>query len=272
MTARTETLRFDEFMLSPSRRELVCHGKVIDIGERALDLLIALARRPGEPVSKKMLTDAAWGGRKVQTNNLTVQIAALRRVLAVHAMERTAPAPDDDPYIRTLPGFGYLFLPKVTRELDAADGGPVEPLTPFIGRRAELADLTTLLSTQRLVSLIGTGGVGKTRLALRLRRELEPDFPDGVTFLDLAPLTDPGRVAEAAAIASGAGGGGATAEGALIAVLAAQRLLLIIDNAEHVITAVRALARLILGRCAGVTVLVTSRMSLGIPGETVFRL
>jgi predicted ATPase/DNA-binding winged helix-turn-helix (wHTH) protein len=271
MKPREELLRFGKFLLSPSRRELICDGTVVEIGARAFDLLATLARRSGESVSKKTLTDAAWGGRTVETNNLTVQIAALRRLLADHAAGRDGTAPGDESFIRTLPGYGYLFVPEVVREVNLADAGPAEPFTLFVGRKPEISALTALLRTQRLVSLIGIGGVGKTRLALRVRRDLVSDYPDGITFLDLAPLTDPARVTEAAAVACGASGG-ASAEMALVAVLRARRLLLIVDNAEHMIAPVRALVSLILGQCSGVTVLVTSRESLGLPGETIFRL
>lgn len=149
---------------------------------------------------------------------------------------------------------------------------PSEPLTRFIGRESERRGLTQLLHVSRLVSLVGIGGVGKTRLAIHLRHEVAASYADGVTFVDLAPLVEPNQVKEAVAAALGAGGGSMTAEMALVSALHGRKLLLMLDNAEHLRGPVGLLLELILARCPGVSVLVTSRESLGLPGEVVFRL
>ncbi len=284
---REELLRFGPFELSIANRELRRDGRLVEIGHRGMDLLVALVSHAGEPVSKARLIQAAWGGRAVEQSNLTVQIATLRRQLDA--------SPDDSaetrPMIRTVPGYGYIFAAPVTRGPGAPhrSGSPslsrsawfaaatdhgwiAEPLTLFVGREKERRALTRLLPTCRLLTLTGLGGVGKTRLAKRLSHELAPLYADGITLVDLAPLNEARQVDEAVATALGAGGGEATAEVALIKMLHGRQLLLIIDNAEHLSDPVIRLLGQVLGRCPLVSVLVTSRNSLGLPGEIVFRL
>jgi predicted ATPase len=147
-----------------------------------------------------------------------------------------------------------------------------EPPTPFIGREAELAKLAALLMEYRLVVVTGIGGVGKTRLVLRVAQHVALRYPDGAFFVDLAPLSDPSRVAEAIAVAVGTGAGGASAEAALVAALRSRRGLLVLDNAEHLTDMVSRLMALILGECPNICVLVTSRERLGLRSECVFRL
>ena len=273
--------RFGPFEICIERRELRRDGRLVEIGERAFALLLALLHRAGQPVSKEELTRQVWRGRAVEASNLTVQVATLRRLLA----DRRDTEAEAQRFIRTVPGYGYAFAALVEHEAGAAAqpaaspgpappglADPTEPLTQFIGREQERAELQRLLAANRLVTLVGIGGVGKTRLALRLRPQLAPAFPDGVSFVDLAHLLDPGQVKEAVAASVGAGGGGTSAEAALVAALHARRHLLIVDNAEHLTAAVRQLLALILARCPGVCALVTSRESLGFPGEAIFRL
>ena len=277
-------LRFGAFQVSATRRELWRGDRPIGIGQRSLDLLLALLARPGEPVSKERLMQAAWGDRAIEASNLTVQIAALRRLLAGSGDAAT----DLNQLIRTVPGYGYVLQTRFGDEDDGRKTGqsaepaapnkrteakqPLEPLTQFIGRDSECRALVALLEKHRLVCLAGIGGVGKTRLALRLGRELAPAYADGAIFVDLAPLLDPGQVAEAVAAAVGAGHGWTSAQAALAAALSPRHLLLILDNAEHLTTGVRQLLKAILAQCPRVVALVTSRESLGLPGEVVFRL
>ena len=111
-------------------------------------------------------------------------------------------------------------------------------------------------------------------MALRIGGELASSYADGVTFVDLAPVTDPGQVAEtvAVAVAAGAGDGNISAQTAVVAALQARHALLILDNAEHLTAEIRQLLDGLLPLCPRVTALVTSRESLGLPGEIVFRL
>ncbi len=150
-------------------------------------------------------------------------------------------------------------------------GGLIEPLTRFIGRDKERRALSLLLQANRLVTLTGLGGVGKTRLVMRLQREIASAYADGVALVDLAPLAA-AQVDEAVAAAVGAGGGEVAAELALVTALRGREQLLILDNAEHVSTSVTRLMERLLPACPTLTVLVTSRDSLGLPGEVVFQL
>jgi non-specific serine/threonine protein kinase len=144
-------------------------------------------------------------------------------------------------------------------------------LTSFIGREAEVASVRALLdpceSPVRLVTLLGPGGVGKTRLAVGAAAELAPLYADGLSFVDLAPLTDPRLVPAAIAHALEVReSGGRSARELLLEYLQARRLLLVLDNFEHLLAAGPLVPEL-LRRCPRVAVLVTSRTALRLQGE-----
>ncbi|WP_409235162.1 ATP-binding protein [Streptomyces sp. PA5.6] len=155
---------------------------------------------------------------------------------------------------------------------DAAGvGGLPAPLTTFVGRRREREELAAALRTHRQVTAVGPGGVGKTRLALAVAAEVADDFADGVWFVDLAPLTDPGRVdaAVAAAVHVGEQPGRGLAE-VLTAALAGRAALLVLDNCEHVREGVAPFLERLLPACPRLRVLATSRARLLVPFERVF--
>jgi predicted ATPase/DNA-binding CsgD family transcriptional regulator len=143
-------------------------------------------------------------------------------------------------------------------------------LTSFIGRRRELREVREALSSTPLLTLIGPAGVGKTRLAVRAGADLRRAFPDGVWVAGLADLRDPALVAETVA---GALGLQDTSTRWLVSTLAdflaTRRLLLILDNCEHLLDACAALADSLLHTCPDLRILATSREALGIGGETV---
>jgi predicted ATPase/DNA-binding CsgD family transcriptional regulator len=137
------------------------------------------------------------------------------------------------------------------------------PLTPFVGRAAERAALADALRSQRLVTAIGPGGVGKTRLALSVLDEVRDGYADGTWFVDLSPLSDPASVAPAIACALGLGEHHArSAEESLLDWLAARQVLLVVDNCEHVLDGVVVVLERLLAGSAGLTVLATSRSRL----------
>ena len=143
-------------------------------------------------------------------------------------------------------------------------------LTSFVGRRGEVAEVRRLLSRSRLVTLTGVGGVGKTRLALRAAAELRRAFGDGVWLVQLDQLRDEALVAQAVAGALGLHArSGFSPEAALAEYVADRRLLLVLDNCEHLVDAVAKLADQLLRAAPGLRVLATSRESLNIAGETV---
>ncbi|RYE39476.1 MAG: hypothetical protein EOP24_44140 [Hyphomicrobiales bacterium] len=146
-------------------------------------------------------------------------------------------------------------------------------ITSFVGRRRELSEAKSLLATARLLTLAGMGGVGKTRLALRVAADTRRRFADGVWLIELSEVHDPSLLLDV--VTSSLGIRDRTArpvEDALVEFLAARDTLLVLDNCEQVVEAVAGLVRILLQTCPGIRVLATSREPLGIGGEIVFRL
>lgn len=139
----------------------------------------------------------------------------------------------------------------------------------FIGRDREVAEVDALLGESRLVTVTGAGGAGKSRVALRVAAEQGVRFDDGVWFVDLAPVSDATAVAQQIAVALGLSDAAAADLGAAIG---QRKVLLLMDNCEHLITAVVDVVDDLLHRCAGVSVLATSREPLGVTGEVAWRL
>jgi predicted ATPase/class 3 adenylate cyclase len=145
-------------------------------------------------------------------------------------------------------------------------------VSSFIGRDREVAELVELLETARLITLTGPGGCGKTRLAIEAASASLPVRPDGVWFVDLAPVSDRELVLSVAANAMGVQEGrAASADSALIDFLSSGRPLVILDNCEHLIPTCAELADQWLSACPGLTILVTAREPIGIAGEVIRR-
>ncbi|MGB8909657.1 MAG: adenylate/guanylate cyclase domain-containing protein [Candidatus Cybelea sp.] len=159
------------------------------------------------------------------------------------------------------------------QSLDARpDNLPIQR-TSFVGREYDIADVTELLTQHRLLTLVGSGGVGKTRLALQVGAELLDRYPDGVWFVDLAPISDTELVASVTAQALGMSQQqGRRIDEAIPHWLKRKKLLIIFDNCEHVLERVAQLASSILTTAPEVRVLATSRQPLGIAGEAAHRL
>lgn len=145
---------------------------------------------------------------------------------------------------------------------------PLE-LSSFVGRRHEVGEVRRLLSASRIVTLTGPGGVGKTRLALEVGSAVHRAFPDGVVLVELDQLRDAALVANAVALAVGMREAGRTSVEMLTSYLESRRLLLVLDNSEHLVDAVAGLSRTLLRHCHEMRILATSRESLGIAGEVV---
>jgi predicted ATPase/DNA-binding CsgD family transcriptional regulator len=153
--------------------------------------------------------------------------------------------------------------------------GPPRPLpvalTSFIGRERDLQELSSLLATTRLLTLTGVGGCGKTRLAVRLASDCQDRYPDGVGFVDLAPLSEAELVPRATLAALGVKEQpGQMQMQTLLAYLGRRRLLLLLDNCEHLVEACAWLAERLLSACPGLTVLATSRERLRVSGEAAW--
>jgi predicted ATPase/class 3 adenylate cyclase len=170
----------------------------------------------------------------------------------------------------TIAGLESVF--PALRSLDARPNNlPVQP-NPLLGRERDLAAVKTLLASHRLLTLSGSGGVGKTRLALEAGADLIDRYGHGVWFVDLAPIADDGLVSSVVARALEINHTGDTGNESILRILKRRELLLILDNCEHLLDAIAPLADSILKTCPNVRLLATSRQSLGITGEVVHRL
>jgi predicted ATPase len=159
------------------------------------------------------------------------------------------------------------------RSPDAPSNNAPVPLTSFIGREAEIAEIGVRIERSRIVTLTGMGGVGKTRLAIEAAQSFGSAFPDGVWFVEFAPLSDPSlasaRIGEVFGMREQIG---TAMSEAWIAALERKHALLVLDNCEHLLDAIAKVAQRILERCANMTILATSREPLHLAGEEVVRI
>jgi predicted ATPase/class 3 adenylate cyclase len=183
--------------------------------------------------------------------------------------------------LKDLPGAATIYLlehpdlPEIEaplRSLQAFQHNLPAQATSFVGRERELAEARDLLSSTRLLTLTGAGGTGKTRLALQVAGEVLDRYDRGAWLVELAALSDPALVAQTAATVLGIKEEPARPlTQSLVDYLQTQRVLLLLDNCEHLLPACAALVDLLLRQCPGTTVLATSREGLSIPGEVTYR-
>jgi predicted ATPase/DNA-binding winged helix-turn-helix (wHTH) protein len=258
------------FLLDTAAGILSHAGKPTPLGPRAIAVLSTLVERANEYVPKVAILDAAWPGVVVEEANLAVQISALRRVLGK--------TPGGEAWIETLPKRGYRFTGPVAcvgqrRSVERERSNLSEPLSSFIGRERELAEVPQLLVDARMLTIVGIGGIGKTRLALRVAAQLRHTYRDGVWFVDLAPVAEPARVPSAVADVLGVR---ETVGKPLIESLCrhvkGRNALLVLDNCEHLPGSCARLAEAMLTASAETTVVATSREPLGIAGEQIYML
>ncbi|MCW5633617.1 MAG: winged helix-turn-helix domain-containing protein [Rubrivivax sp.] len=264
-------MRFGAVEVRAAQRQVLVDGRPVSLGARALDVLLVLLEHRDRVVGKDELIGKVWAGLVVEENNLQVQISALRKLLGMGA-------------IATIPARGYRFVaaPEPSpaapgaAAMDAAGHGPASSLpklrTTFFGRERERRQALAHLRDGPLLTLIGIGGSGKTRLALEIARAAQAQLGelvrDGVAFVDLAAVGDAQDVE--AMVASGLGilpVPGTPLLRLLQERLRASRRLLVLDNCEHLLEPVAALVDALLGHCEGLRVLVTSREALGLEGE-----
>ncbi|MET4482666.1 winged helix-turn-helix domain-containing protein [Bradyrhizobium sp. F1.13.3] len=197
-------LQFGPFELASRERVLRCDGVNLPLGSRAFDILIYLAERPGEVITKKELIDHVWSDVTVEEGSLRVHVAAIRKVLGGDQFGNR--------YIATIKGRGYSFVGTVAPIAGGTENGNdksrhqgrllVRPLT-MIGRDEVISEVSDKLRHEQFVTLLGPGGIGKTTVALAVARAAAEEFGGEVCFVDLECLTDPHHVAGAVATSLG---------------------------------------------------------------------
>jgi DNA-binding winged helix-turn-helix (wHTH) protein len=255
-------ISFGSFRLLPSQRLLLEGDQPVRLGSRAFDILATLVERPGEVIDKDELKSRTWPKTFVEDANLKIQVSALRRALGDGQGGRR--------YIATIPGRGYNFVAPVRSEkppqaplpattaLAAAHNLPLAA-TRMIDREEVVATLVSRLSSERLLTIVGPGGIGKTTVALAVAERMIADYEDGVWLIDLAPLNDPRLVPSAVATILGLEVRTENPLPGLIAALRDRQMLLLLDNCEHVIDAAASLAAAVLTGVPRVDILATSR-------------
>jgi predicted ATPase/DNA-binding winged helix-turn-helix (wHTH) protein len=269
------TLAFGPFRLIPDRCVLLEGDKPCRLGSRTMELLLALVERAGETVSKQELLDRAWPGMTVDDANLRVHLAALRKALG--------DGQSGARYIVNVMGRGYCFVAPVVRTHQLAD----EPealratarlhnlpalLARVVGRAGAIDSIALQVPMRRCVTIVGPGGIGKTTTAIMAAEKLLPVFDDGTWFVDLATITDRQLIPVLMASVLGFSLPLANPVESLVAFLHDKRLLLLLDNCEHVVDAIAPLAETILQRAPQVSILATSREALRTAGEWVYHL
>src|SRR6202047_4839955 len=265
-----QTVVFGPFRLLAAERLLLAGDQPVRLAARAFDILAALVERPGEVIGKDELKSRTWPQTFVEDANLKIQVSALRRALGDGQGGRR--------YIATIPGRGYNFVAPVRLErrpqaplpativLAGAHNLPLAA-TWMIGREEAVATLVSRLSRERVLTIVGPGGIGKTTVALAVAERMIADYEDGVWLVDLAPLGDPRLVPSAVATVLGLEIHTENPLPGLIAALRDRRMLLLLDNCEHVIDAAAGLAAAVLSGTLGVNILATSRELLRVTGE-----
>jgi predicted ATPase/DNA-binding winged helix-turn-helix (wHTH) protein len=267
--------QFGDFTLLPTQRLLLDGDAPVRVGGRALDLLIALVEAAGTVVGRDELMASVWKKVVVEEGSLRVHIAALRRALGDGGDARR--------YIVNVPGQGYSFVGDVSPSAPASVTGTwpkldvgrthLPPLlVNVVGRDDAIQEVCSMVVKQRLVTVVGAGGVGKTTVALAAAAQLAAHYRDGARFVDLAPLTDAHQVAKAWASAIGDSSMSVSDERDLGALLADRHMLIVLDNCEHVVQAAATVAEAVLASAPGVHVLATSREPIRATAEWIFRL
>lgn len=262
---------FGPFSLYPKRQRLLLGTRPVKLGGRSFELLHLLVQRSGQLVRKDELIAAAWPDVYVHYSNLKVNMSSLRRSLGD---VQTAPI-----YIATIAGHGYRFVAPVRTAISEFDDQeiPERPqemsglptLRDMVGREADIANVLADLRNNHHVTLVGAGGIGKTTIAIAVARALEPDYPDGVCFIDLSIIDDPSLVPVALAAALGLRGNPGDTLGAILDYVRQRRMLVILDNCEHVLPAATIFARGLASDNGTSKLLATSREPLETSAEHI---
>ncbi len=263
---------FGPYHLLPARQILLRGSRTLELGGRAFDMLHLLVARAGEVVGREELIAFVWPSTVVGPDNLKVQISRLRRILQE---DRSGPG-----YIATVAGRGYRFaVPVVARRdlVDAAwsgisEGHTLPPARPLVGREHEISAVERALGDGRLVTLVGPGGVGKTSVAMAAAHRIASGAGHEACFVDLSEGADHTLVPHLVASALGLTGSPADVMRPIISFLDGRKILVVLDNCEHLLAAVAMLASRVLEAGTNARLLVTSREALGVRNEVVVRI
>src|SRR5580693_26847 len=238
-----EVVSFGPFRLFSSERVLKKADETIKLGSRAFDILLVLAQHAGEVVGQRELIARVWPGMFVEEVSLRVQITALRKALDT--------GDGGERYLANVPGRGYCFVAPTSRDtvgLPTADDFPEAhyPLPPLlarmVGRDEIVGEICHKLMTERFVTIVGPGGLGKTTVALSIAHTLLPEFFGAVCFVELSPVTDPRLLAPAVVSAFGLPVQSGDPIPGLAGHLRGKPVLLILDGSEHLISEAAALS------------------------------
>jgi predicted ATPase/DNA-binding winged helix-turn-helix (wHTH) protein len=258
--------KFGHIELQRDTRRVYVGGRPVSLGARATDILFALSDCRGQLLSRSELLDLVWPDVAVEENNLTVQVAALRKALGSDV-------------ITTVPGRGYRFalqgdddVPIVAEPPPLTHPRQANTLDPLIGRESELAALKAKLEQHRVVTVIGAGGVGKTRLAQQVLTNHGETLSHGVAWVDAGSLADESQLLGATAYALGLSLGSGDPLDSLLTAAGPLEVLLVIDSAERLAEAIGRMLSALLPAAPRVRVLATSQVPLRIPLEALLRL
>jgi predicted ATPase/DNA-binding winged helix-turn-helix (wHTH) protein len=266
-------LRFGPFELNAAERSLKKANQVIPLGGRAYEILIALLENAGEVVGKAELIAKAWPDVTVEEGSLRVHLSSLRKALGDGQF--------GNKYIANVQGQGYRFIAPVTRLLADRDGSSASArlsnLPPALGRMVGRDNVVReiqgrLQTEQRLITILGAGGIGKTTVALAVGHAALTDFSGAAFFVDLSGVSDKEHVIGVVASALGVDPRFVDRKDALLDFLRPRRALIILDSCEHLIETAAEVAGSIFQSAPGIHMLVTSRETLKIAGEHVLRL
>src|SRR3981189_1861270 len=263
--------RFGPFELNVAERTLKKANQVIPLGGRAYDILIALLENDGEVVGKAELIAKAWPDVTVEEGSLRVHLSALRKALGDGQF--------GNKYIANIQGQGYSFIAPVARLPADHDRGNASAgmsnlppaLGRMVGRENVVREIQGWLQTgQRLITILGAGGIGKTAVALSVGHGALADFAGAAFFVDLSTVSDQEHVIGAIASAVGLDPQFVDPKEALLNFLRPRRVLIILDSCEHLIEKTAEIAGYIFENTPDIHILATSREALHVPGERVF--
>jgi predicted ATPase/DNA-binding winged helix-turn-helix (wHTH) protein len=267
------TVTFGSFLLLAAERRFEKDGVPLEIGGRALDILIMLVEHAQKVVSKRDLVGRVWPNLNVDEGSLRFHIAKLRRALGDGQYGNR--------YIVNIPGRGYSFVAPISIASSADTAG--DPSAPkqfkfpatvpqMVGRDSEKGRVASLLVTQRLVTLVGPGGVGKSMMALTIAHELRETFDSAIYFVDLSLVVDASLIPAAIASSLGLTATSVDPTPSLLSFLRDRYVLLVLDGCEHVIENAALLIEMLVQDTSAVHVLATSRESLRLRSECIFYL